>query len=76
MEKSSFTHFFYIFHKPESLGTEFNTVTCSVTGYFLFIEINIRKEGMKNRNYHIDIGKLNNVQIRLWNQQRGWARGT
>ena len=41
MEKGNLTHLCYIFSMPEPLGTEFKTVTCSVTRALLFIEVQI-----------------------------------
>ena len=40
-DKENLPHLSYILHKPEPLGTEFNTVDCSVTGAFIFIYIHI-----------------------------------
>ena len=50
-EKGNLPHFYYIFRKPDPLGTEFKKVTCSVTGDLPLIEIQRGKEGMKHRNY-------------------------
>ena len=47
-EKWNLPHLSYTFRKPEPLGTEFNTVYCSVTGSLLFIEVQRGKEGMNN----------------------------
>ena len=38
-EKGDLPNFPYILRKPESLGTEFKTVACSVTGDLLLIDI-------------------------------------
>ena len=46
--KGGLPHLSYIFHKPEPLGKEFNTVACSVTGGLLFIKLQKGKEGMKH----------------------------
>ena len=46
----------YIFHKPEPLGTDFNTVACSVTRYLVLIKIQICKEGTKNINFNLQLG--------------------
>ena len=35
MVKGNLPHLYYIFCKPELLGTEFKTVPCSVTGLLL-----------------------------------------
>ena len=50
-EKGDLPHLTYIFHKTEPLGIEFNTLFCSVTGYLIFIEVHISKEGKNHRNY-------------------------
>ena len=47
-EKGNLLHFSYIFCKPEPLGIEFKTVSCSVTGALLFIEFKRGKEGIKH----------------------------
>ena len=49
-------HLSYIFHKLEPLGTEFNTVSCSGTGAFLFINVQRGKEGMKHIKYQKELG--------------------
>ena len=36
--KGNLPHLSYIFCKPEPLGTEFKTFTCSIIGALLFIE--------------------------------------
>ena len=51
--KGNLPHLSYIFCKPKQLGTEFNTVVCSVTWALLFVEVQRGKEGMKSRNYHL-----------------------
>ena len=38
------------------MGTESKTAACYVTGYFLFKEINIGKEGITTIKYHLNIG--------------------
>ena len=53
--KGNLPHLSYIFREPEQLGTEFRTVDFSVTGTFLLIEVNRRKEWMKHRKYQRDI---------------------
>ena len=40
----------------EPLWTEFNTVTCSVTGALILIEVHIVKEGVNNSKYHMQLG--------------------
>ena len=37
--KENLLHLSYILRKPETPGTEFNTVACSITGVLLFIEV-------------------------------------
>ena len=37
--KGNLPHFFYILHKPDTVGTEFNTVAFYVTGLLLIVEI-------------------------------------
>ena len=49
--KGNLPHLSYILLKPEPLGTEFNTVACSVTGDLIFIELQRGKEGIEHRNY-------------------------
>ena len=39
------------------MGTEFKTVACSVTETFLSVYIQIGKEGIKNRSYHMELGE-------------------
>ena len=41
--KGDLPHLSYIFRKPDPLGTELNTVACSVTGSMIFIEVQIGK---------------------------------
>ena len=54
--KGNLPHLYYILRKPEPLGTKFNTVACSVTGGFILIEIQRGNYGIKEINYHLDIG--------------------
>ena len=39
--KGDLPHLYYIFRKTEPLGAEFKTVACSVTGGFLFVDVEI-----------------------------------
>ena len=55
-EKGNLPHLYYIFRKPEPLGTEFKTVASSVTGAFLFIEFQRGKEVMNHSKYQTDFG--------------------
>ena len=43
--KGNLPHLSYIFCKPEPLGTKFKTVSCSVTGSFLFVEVHRERKG-------------------------------
>ena len=52
MTKGKLPHLSYILRKPEPLGAEFNTVTCSSTGALLLIEVQRGKEGMNHTKYH------------------------
>ena len=54
--KGGLPHLSFIFRKPEPLGTEFNNVTCYVTGALIVILIQSRKEGMKKSQYHMNLG--------------------
>ena len=44
--KGNLPHLSYIFRIPDPLGTEFNTVTCSVTGSLILIEVQRIKENV------------------------------
>ena len=54
--KGNLPHLSYIFWKPEPLGTEFNTIACSVTGTLLFTEVQRGKEVMKDSRYQKELG--------------------
>ena len=54
--RGNLPHLSYILRKPEPLVTEFKTVTCYVTGVFIFIEVHTLKEGTKKRKCHQKIG--------------------
>ena len=56
MSKGYLTHLSYIFRKPEPLGTEFETVACSVTEDFIFLGIQRGEEGMKSIWFHLELG--------------------
>ena len=47
-EKRNLPRLSYIFRTPEPLRTEFKTVTCSVTGEFIFVELQKGMEETKN----------------------------
>ena len=53
--KGNLPHLSYIFRKPEPLGIEFKTVTCSSTWALLFIEARILKEGRNKIKYHLHL---------------------
>ena len=50
------SHLYYIFRKPETMGTDFKKVSCSVTGALIFIEVYIGKKVMKQRQSPHRIG--------------------
>ena len=54
--KGNLPHLSYIFRKPVTLGTEFKIVACYVNRALIFIEIQIGKEVVKNRKYHMELG--------------------
>ena len=54
--KGNLPHLSYIFHKPEQLGTEFNTVACFVTGSLILIEVKRGKGGMTKIQYQKYLG--------------------
>ena len=54
--KENLPHFSYIFHKPDPLGTDFNTVDCYITGSLILIEAQIVNKGMNNRKYQQQLG--------------------
>ena len=56
-EKGGLPHLSYIFSKTEPLETDVNTVSCSIKGAFLLIELHRVKEGMNNSNYHLQLGE-------------------
>ena len=53
--KGNLPHLSYILRKPEPLGNEFKTVSCSVTGALLFIEVQRGKEEMKDSRYQKEL---------------------
>ena len=55
-EKGKLPHLSYSFRKMKPLGEEFKTVTYSVTGYFILIEIWRGKEWTKHRKYQQQLG--------------------
>ena len=69
--KGNLPHFSYIFRNPEPLGTEFNTVACSVTGALLFIEVQRGKEGMKHSRYQKELGATTACTKRMMEATKG-----
>ena len=69
--KGNLTHLSYIFRKPDSLGTKFKTVACSVTGDLLFIEVQRGKEGMKDSRYQKDLGATVACTKRMMEETKG-----
>ena len=69
--KGNLPHLSYIFWKPEPLGTDFKTVACSVTGALLFIEVQRRKEGMKDSRYQKDLGATAACTKRMMEETKG-----
>ena len=56
MEKGNLHHLSYIFWNPETLGIDFKTVACSITGLLLFIEVYRGKEEKNNCKFHLKLG--------------------
>ena len=54
--KRNLPHLYYIFGKTEPPKIEFNTVSCYVTGFLIFIEVHRNKEGMKRIKYQKGLG--------------------
>ena len=54
--KGGLFHLYYIFRRTEPLGTELENVDCSVTGDFIFIELQRGKEGTNHRNFYHQLG--------------------
>ena len=71
MAKGNLPHSSYIFIKPEPLGTEFNKVACSVTGAFIFIELQRVKEGMKHSKYILELG-VNADYTKIMMEETKW----
>ena len=55
-EKVDLHHLPFIFCNMEPLGTDLNTVSCSVNGALLFFDIQRGKEHVNNINYHLQMG--------------------
>ena len=70
-EKINLPRLSYIFHKPELPGVDFNTLACSVTGESLFIDIQRGKEGIKNSNYHLELGAKEVCKKRIIEAKNG-----
>ena len=69
--KGNLPHLSYIFRKTEPLGTEFNTVACSVTGDLLFIEVQRGKEGTKDSRYQQELGATAACTKRMMEETKG-----
>ena len=50
-EKGNLPHLYYIFRKPEPLGTDFNKFDCSVTGSLLLIVVHIGKDPVTEQSW-------------------------
>ena len=61
----------YIYYNLEPLDKYFNTLECSVTGDFLFIDIQIGKEGIKKSNYHLELGAKEVCTKRIMEAKNG-----
>ena len=56
--KGDLPHLYYILCKLEPIVTEFKTVACYVTGYFLLMDIYRGKEGTNKRKCHMELGAM------------------
>ena len=45
--------------------TEFKDLDCSITGGLLLVYIHIGKEGMNDRNYHLELGATSDFMKRM-----------
>ena len=69
--KGNLPHLSYIFLKPYPLGTEFNTVTCSVKGDLVFIKVKRRNERTKHSKYQNQIGSNEDSTKRIMEATKG-----
>ena len=69
--KGNLPHLSYIFRIPDPLGTEFNTVTCSVTGSLILIEVQRIKEGVKHINYRQGLRATTSCTKRMTEATKG-----
>ena len=69
--KGGLSHLSYILRKMEPLGTEFKTVAFSVPGAFLFIWIQVGKEGIEKSKYHLHLGAMTACTKRTTEAKRG-----
>ena len=69
--KGNLPHLSYIFRNLDSLGTEFKTVACSVTGALLVIEVHRGKVGMKTSRYQQELGDPAACTKRMMEETRG-----
>ena len=51
--------------KPEPLGTELKCVTCTKTNVMLFLELQRGREGMRDAEYHRELGATSACTVRL-----------
>ena len=70
-EKGNLPHLSYIFRNPEPLGTEFNTVVCSIIGDLIFIEVQRDKEVMKHINYKNELAATADCTKRMMGATKG-----
>ena len=54
--KGNLAHLSCIFYSPESLGTEFNKIACSIKGDLIFIELHRGEEGMQKSKHNQNLG--------------------
>ena len=54
--KGELPHLSYIPRNPELLGTDFKTISCSVTGALILLDIQRGNGGMKSSRYNLDLG--------------------
>ena len=71
MAKGNLPHLSYIFRKPDPLGTDFNTVACSITWDLLFVESQRGKEVAKNSKYQKDLGATASCTMRMMETTKG-----
>ena len=72
--KGDLPHLSYILRKPEPLGTEFKTVSCSATGDLIFIESQRGKEGMNHIKYQKELGSTTSCTKRMMEATKGLSQ--